>query len=362
MTAQQPPRAVVNRNLDLSQIPPSAGPEVTEFHQQLPGYHMTPLRRLDGLASTLGLGGVYVKDESDRFGLPAFKILGASWSVEQTLRVHPETRVVVAASTGNHGRAVARAAAQRSLACRIYLPAATSQIRAALISAEGAQVTRVDGDYDAAVAEAQLSAERAATALIADTATEEVSQSATWVVDGYSTLFREIAAQTPVAFDLVIIPAGVGSFAAAAIRWVTHQHSTAAVVAVEPVTAACLTASLQAGEMVTVPTPGTTMAGLDCGTPSANAWSTLRSGLTGTITIADSETHQSMRALAREGLTIGDCGAATLAALGELALGDACNDLRAVIHLSESANILCVATEGASDPTAYKCTVSGQGP
>src|SRR3954464_11489568 len=81
-----------------------------------------PVHRLDGLAAEIGVGAVHIKDESDRLGLPAFKILGASWAVERTLRERPDVRALVAASAGNHGRAVARVAAWRGLACRIYLP------------------------------------------------------------------------------------------------------------------------------------------------------------------------------------------------------------------------------------------------
>ena len=246
-----PPRVVVNPRFAPEQVMPPAGAVVAEFHGSLPGYRPTPLHRLDALARSLGVGGVLVKDESDRLGLPAFKILGASWAVEQTLRTAPGTRTLVAASAGNHGRAVARAATQRSLACRIYLPAVTSQTRADLVAAEGAQVVRV------------------------------------------------------------------------------------------------------AGEAVTVPTPGTSMAGLDCATPSAVAWPTLRQGLAGTIAVSDADAHRSMRELAELGLTIGDCGAASLAALRALTEDAACAALRAAIGLGAATNVLCLATEGASDPAAY---------
>ena len=308
-------------------VPPPAGPEVQAFHRGLPGYRPTPIRVVDG---------VRLKDESDRFGLPAFKILGASWAVERTLRAHPDTRVLVAASAGNHGRAVARVAAQRGLGCRIYLPAVTSAARADLIAGEGADVVRVDGDYDAAVA----LAERDGAALVADTALEPAEGPPEWVIDGYSTLFREI--DGPV--DVLLVPTGVGSLAAAAVRWAVHERPGTAVVAVEPATAACVTASLVAGRMTAVDTPGTTMAGMDCATPSAVAWPTLRHGLSGTITVTDDQAARAMRDLAAAGLTIGECGAATLAAW------------RA--DGTPGRSVLCVATEGASDPDAYARALS----
>jgi diaminopropionate ammonia-lyase len=354
------PRAV-NSALRPSRIPPPAGIQVLGFHRQMPGYRPTPLHRLDGHASAVGVAALYLKDESNRFGLPAFKILGASWAVAQALRARPDTRVLIAASAGNHGRAVARVAAQRRLRCRIYLPAGTSETRASLITGEGAEIVRVDGTYDAAVATAERAAEQPDTTLIADTAAGAVAQTAAWVIDGYSTLFREAATQGPVAFDLVMVPVGVGSLAAAAVRWAVHEHPTAVVVGVEPVAAACVTASLQAGEPVAVETPGTSMAGLDCATPSTAAWPTLRDGLAGTISVTDTEAHHAMRDLAALGLTIGDCGAATLAALGVLATRDEGAALRAAVRFNPSTTVLCIGSEGASDPIAYGHALTGPG-
>ena len=172
MTGQQPPRAVVNRAVDRTQVRPPGGPEVAEFHQQLPGYKPTPLHSMADVADELGVGGVFVKDESDRLGLPAFKILGATWAVAQALRERPHIRALVAASSGNHGRAVARVAAERGLQCRIYLPAVTSETRADLIRGEGAQVIRIDGSYEEAVTQAELAAGEPGVLLMADTSAE----------------------------------------------------------------------------------------------------------------------------------------------------------------------------------------------
>ena len=371
------PRAVVNRHRHPEAVPPAASTRVLDFHRRQPGYRPTPLHRLAD-PPVPGVGAVLLKDESDRFGLPAFKILGASWAVEQMLRARPDTRTLVAASAGNHGRAVAHVAAQRRLACRVFLPAAASRTRAELISSEGAQVVQVDGDYEDAVAAAERAAEAPGAALIADTTLPGASVadpaagtggggpppagSAAWVVEGYSTLFREAAAQAGVRFDVVLVPAGVGSLAAAAVTWAVHEHPGAAVLAVEPRTAACVTASLARGEPAVVPTPGTTMAGLDAGTPSAAAWPTLRDGLTGAVTVSDAEARHALQELAGRGLTIGECGAATLAALRVLAVEPGCADLRAAAGLGPTATVLCIGSEGASDPVAYARAVRAASP
>jgi diaminopropionate ammonia-lyase len=125
------------------------------------------------------------------------------------------------------------------------------------------------------------------------------------------------------------------------------------VIAVEPTTAACLAASLALGEPVVVPTPGTAMAGLNCATPSAAAWPTLRDGLVGAVSVSDGEARQAIRDLASRGLTIGDCGAATLAALRALVEAPACAGLRAASGIGPASTVLCIGSEGASDPDAY---------
>jgi diaminopropionate ammonia-lyase len=137
-------RAVVNAALDPTAVPAPSN-EAAAFHRGLPGYAPTPVHQLDDVAEELGVAAVQVKDESARLGLPAFKILGASWAVERALREQPATHTLVAASAGNHGRAVARAAALRGLACRVFLPARSLPVRRHAIASEGAEVIVVDG-------------------------------------------------------------------------------------------------------------------------------------------------------------------------------------------------------------------------
>ena len=169
---------------------PSA--DAAAFHVRIPGWRETPVRQLDGVARELGLAGVALKDESDRLGLPAFKVLGASWAVERALREAPDTRTLVAASAGNHGRAVAHVAAMRGLACRIFVPARSAADRRGAIQGEGAELVVVDGTYeDAENLAMEATAEPGALAL-ADVGD---SGPAHWVIDGSHTLFAEAAAQ-----------------------------------------------------------------------------------------------------------------------------------------------------------------------
>jgi diaminopropionate ammonia-lyase len=331
-------RSLVNPAVDRGNVAEPSG-DAAPFHAALPGYQPTPLHALHEVAGELGLAAVTVKDESDRLGLPAFKVLGASWAVERALREHPSAHTLIAASAGNHGRAVARVASWRGLRCHVFLPARSSERRRSAIAGEGAVLTIVDGDYEEAVARAHAAAAEPGCLEVADVGT---SGPARWVIDGYQTLFAEAASQG--SHDLILVPVGVGSLAAATARYAASTG--VGVIGVEPATAACLTASLAAGHPTRIQTPGTTMAGLDCAEVSPAAWPSLRDGIHGTITVTDAEAAEAIRELASAGLAIGECGAAPLAALRALAGARACEALRRAVALGPSSRVLLIATEG----------------
>jgi len=330
---------------------PSPSDQAGAFHRSLPGYAPTPVAALPDIAAELGLGAVLVKDESARLGLPAFKVLGASWAVERALREQPEVRMLVAASAGNHGRAVAHVAARRGLRARIFLPARSSAPRREAIAAEGAEVVIVDGGYEEAVAAARAAGARDGAIELADVGGEGPAR---WVIDGYATLFDELAAQAD--FDVLVVPVGVGSLCAAAARFAAHRGVR--LVAVEPVTAACLAASLAAGRPAQVETPGTSMAGLDCAEVSEAAWPSLLHGVHGAVTVSDPEVVEAMRELAGAGLRIGESGAAPLAALRSLMTDPQAAPLRDAVGAGRDARVLLVATEGPTDPDTYARVVA----
>ena len=328
---------LLNAAYDPAAVPAPSG-EALAFHRGLDGYRPTPLRELGG--------GVWLKDESDRLGLPAFKVLGASWATERALRADPAIHTLVAASAGNHGRAVAHVAARLGLRCRVYLPARAAAGRREAIAAEGAEVIMVDGTYEEAVAKAAAEGARPGCFELADVG---AAGPASWVIDGYATLFSELEGS----FDVVLVPVGVGSLGAAAARW--GAQAGVAVIAVEPDVAACLTASLAAGAPTPVATPGTAMAGLDCAEVSEAAWPTLLPGIRGTVTVSDAEARAAMRELAAAGLAIGDCGAAPLAALDALRSSPDCAALRDAVALDR---VLLIATEGPTDPEGYRSALA----
>lgn len=304
------------------------------FHQGLTGYKPTPLTAVPALAAELSVGHVLVKDESQRLGLPAFKALGAWWAIHRALQDYPATAELVTATDGNHGRAVARMAATLGLKAHVFIPAVVSERSIEAIRSEGAVVTIIDDSYDAAVAAAADTA-TGDSLLIQDSAWPGYEVIPQYIVDGYSTLFREIDVEP----DLVVVPMGVGSIAQAAV---THYRSgpvTPAVLGVEPASAACVTASLQAGELVTVPTGQTVMAGLNCGTPSSLAWPVLRAGLDAAVTVEEAEALQAVEDLGAAGISSGASGAATLAGL---------RVARDRLPLTTNSTVVLISTEAAS--------------
>lgn len=340
-------------------------PDARAFHTALPGYAPTALYELPGLARELAVGRVFVKDESTRFGLPAFKALGASWAIDRILAdgtrgtTGTPIRRFVTATDGNHGRAVARMARQLGHRAHVFVPDGVHPTAVAAIVGEGGEVTTVAGSYDAAVSEARAAAAAPDAVLVQDMAWDGYEEIPALVVEGYATLFAEVDAQLdaagPQSPALVAVPVGVGSLAQAAV---THYRSgrsaeaspgaaPPAVLSVEPVGAACVLASLRAGRLAQVPTDVTVMAGLNCGTPSALAWPVLREGLDAAVAVTDADSTSAARDLAELGVSSGPCGAASLAGVRAALTGTGSTERRAALGVHPDAIIVLINTEGA---------------
>jgi len=340
------------------------------FHRRLPGYRPTPLVHAPSLAASLGVGRVWVKDESARLGLPAFKMLGASWAsyrvVVDRLGHEPAWTTVddlataiepvgpltlVAATDGNHGRAVARTARLFGLRSEILVPAGTAVARIDAIASEGADMTVVDGSYDRAV---EIAAARASSdhVVVSDTSWPGYDVIPGWVIDAYATIFDEVAEQLAASHaappDVVMAQVGVGALAAAAIRWRWDgAHVDPMVIVVEPTSAACAMRSAHAGHPVEVPGPhGSLMAGLNCGRVSDLAWPDLHRGTDVFVAVTDAAAERAMIYLDTIGVTAGETGGSGLAGLRSLV--EVAPDL-----LPPDASVLVINTEGATDPRSY---------
>jgi diaminopropionate ammonia-lyase len=323
---------------------PPADDAVSAFHSGLPGYAPTPLRELPGLADELGVGRVFVKDETSRLGLPSFKILGASWAVHKALTPGGKVRLVTA-TDGNHGRAVARTARLLGLSALVFVPDCLHPAAVAAIEGEGAEVRSIDGSYDEAVRIAAT----AGGLLIQDTAWPGYEQIPGWIVEGYSTLFREIDAQLDAAGSgpagLVAVPVGVGSLAQAAVTHYRSNGKSPALLSVEPTAAACLLESLRAGEIRTIVTEETLMTGLTCGTPSGGAWPHLAEGVDAAVAVTDAEAVRAVRDLAALDVDCGPCGAAALAGT-RAALSD--DHRRSQLGVGPADTVVLLCTEGSA--------------
>ncbi|KAI4863275.1 tryptophan synthase beta subunit-like PLP-dependent enzyme [Hypoxylon rubiginosum] len=352
---------------------------VLAFHKTIPDYNETKLHSLPDLAAELGLGHVLLKDESNRFGLPAFKILGASWAVYRAVGSHlglpaaaaesgddvpPFAEVgarargagvrVVTLTEGNCGRAVARmATGHMGVPTRVYVPGFMDEATRDRIRGEGAEVVAVDGSYDDIIPVALREARAEENSiLVMDVGVEGCDEAVPrYFVEGYGTMFAESDRQT---LDLTggkpathaVVPVGAGSVGEAVTAHYKSsgrkkESGSTTILAVEPTTAACLFQSLKAGQSVSVPTGDTIMCGMNCGTLSTSAWPVLRDGVDAGVAVTDREAHDAVQDLKARGILAGPCGAATLAALRR-----ACKDTRQELGLDESSVVVLYCTEG----------------
>jgi diaminopropionate ammonia-lyase len=352
--------------------PASRRGHARSFHAGLPGYAPTPLVDLPALAAELGVAQVLVKDESARLGLPAFKVLGASWACAQVVagRTGAELELaavnladlrqaaqgsslrLVTATDGNHGRAVARMARLLGVTAAVFGPAIMTATARQAIVAEGAHFEEVDGNYDDAVRAAlAYTQDGAGRQLVQDMSWPGYEQVPAWIVEGYETLAGEIDDALAIGPDLVAMPVGVGSLAQAVV---THYRrpgaSRPALLATEPDTAACLLASMLAGEPVTIPTGATIMAGLNCGTLSGAAWPVLRAGCDAAVAVGDADAATAVDDLARLGISSGPSGAATLAGVRAALTGPGAGARREALRVDASSVVVLLSTEGRPAP------------
>ncbi len=348
---------------------PSAGvprdERVLAFHRSMPGYEPTVLADAARTAAALGLSRLSVKMETRRFGLPAFKVLGASWATCRALsaragRAEPaasfdELRdlagglgplALVAATDGNHGRAVARMALLLGLGARILVPAGTARARIEAIEGEGATVRVVDGTYDDAVEEAAALASDDAL-VVSDTSWEGYEEVPTWIVEGYSTIFAELEAQLDAAPELVVVQIGVGALASATVRALAREGRT--IVGIEPAGADCALRAVRDG--ATAPGPHrSVMAGLNAGVASPLALPLMREGIRAFCAIDDAAVAEAVPALLEDGLTCGETGAAGVAGLFALRGSP---DAWARLGF-DAPHVLAICTEAPTDPASFE--------
>ena len=350
-------------------VPPRAADAFT-FHRSLPGYRQTPLLALPALAAECGLRTLWVKDEGRRFGLDAFKALGASWAIHRVMSHRGSgARVTFATATdGNHGRAVAWTAHMLRQKAVIFVPRNTAPARITAIRREGAEVVVVDGNYDDAVRRAASESAARGWQVISDTAYPGYVDIPRWIMAGYETIFAEATEQLDAAAGgsptAVLLQAGVGGLACAGVCFYSRRggESRPRVAAVEPTDADCLLESIASpGGEIREGRGGqcSIMAGLNCGTPSLAAWPMLRAGIDLFLAVDDGFAEEAMRRLASghggdPRIVAGESGAAGLAGLLALCREPALGQARQAMGLGPASRVLLVNTEGATDPAGYR--------
>ena len=362
--------------------------DVRSFHKTIHGYKPTPLIKLNGMADRLGVKNIWLKDESFRFGLNAFKVLGASYAVAKlffelfdlndsdfsldTLRSQSAKHklkdfTLVTATDGNHGRGVAWTAQHLGCNCVVYMPKGTTVQRARNIESTGATVTIIDGNYDQAVQTAKTNSEKNNWFLVQDTSWNGYEKIPEWIMRGYLTIADEITEQLKGnSLTHIFIQSGVGSLPAAiAAYYIERNENEKPIFAVvEPAEAACAFEAIRADEIISL-TGGmnTIMAGLACGTISKLAWDILKNHSDFFIKCSDDVTISGMNLLGKQKfgdakIISGESGAVTTGLIYQLLSDEKFKFLAQTLKLSEKSKILLISTEGDTDPEMYRRILS----
>ncbi|EEG75341.1 diaminopropionate ammonia-lyase [[Clostridium] hylemonae DSM 15053] len=376
-------------DLQLASMSEEEMKKARSFHQSFPQYSVTPLTKLSGLADYLGLRSLYVKDESYRFGLNAFKVLGGSYAIaryiakqlgkdvsdvpygvltSEKLRREFGQATFFTATDGNHGRGIAWAANKLGQKCVVRMPKGTTQTRLENIARENATVTIEDLNYDDCVRKAAKEAEETEYGImVQDTAWEGYEEIPTWIMQGYGTLATEAAEQLeedgvkrP---THIFIQAGVGSLAGAVIGYFANrfkEHPPVMVV-VEAKAADCLYRSAVRGDGSCVDVTGdmlTIMAGLACGEANTVSWDILRNHADAFVSCPDWVSANGCRIYAAplrgdSQVISGESGSVCMGLVAALMTRPEYSELKEALKLDGNSDVLLVSSEGDTDPERY---------
>ncbi len=360
--------------------------KVLAYHSSFPEYRETPLTELNNFAEYLGVDSFYVKDESYRFGLNAFKVLGGSYCIGNYIaerlgkdiselpfeklvspEIHKELGEVtfVTATDGNHGRGVAWTANRIGQKSVVFMPRGSAKERLHNIQAFGSDASITDMNYDDTVRYANKCAEKYGWIMVQDTAWEGYEKIPGWIMEGYTTMALEAVRQMKDKRPThVFLQAGVGAMPGALTGFFSDyfKDEKPIITIVEPDKADCIFRSAKAndgkprfvsGDMNTI------MAGLACGEPCTIAWDVLRDHADYFISMPDYVAAKGMRILGNplkgdERIISGESGASTTGFVAEVLMNPEFCNLRRELRLNESSRILCFSTEGDTDRDNYR--------
>ena len=365
------------------------------FHESFPQYCVTPLAKLDKMAEYLGLNFLAIKDESYRFGLNAFKVLGGSFAMAKyiakelgkdvsemtydyltsdALKEEFGQATFCTATDGNHGRGVAWAANKLGQKAIVHMPKGSSKYRFDNIAKENAKVTIEEVNYDECVRIAAAEADAVEHGVIVqDTAWEGYTEIPSWIMQGYATMGSEALEQLkgygverP---DVVILQAGVGCRAGAICAYIVNSYpeNPPTIVIAEAGIADCLYQGAVANDGKYRIVDGdlqTIMAGLACGEPNIVCWEILRNHVTAFCSCPDWMAAKGMRMLAAPvkgdpAVCSGESGAIGMGVIASLMTDPDYAELKEALELNENSKVLLFSTEGDTDPDKYKSIVWG---
>lgn len=366
---------------------PKTAMQVRRFHRSFPDYRETPLVSLENLAAALRVEGIYIKDESRRFDLQAFKVLGGSWCIGNYIArklgwgtdalsfaalTAPEVRAAVGelcfvtATDGNHGRGIAWTAAQLGQRSVVFMPKGSAPERLDHIRALGAEATITNCNYDDSVRLALAYAEEHGGVFVQDTAWEGYEEIPGWIMEGYTTMALEAVEQLgDIRPTHIFLQAGVGAMAGAVAGFFAAYYGPAErpiIIVVEPERANCLFRTAQADDGCLHTVGGdldTIMAGLACGEPCSLGWEVLRDHADYFISMPDTVAARGMRILGNPlpgdpRVISGESGAATLGLTAEILQRERFCALKKQLELGPDSRILCFSTEGDTDQAGYR--------
>ena len=377
-------RAHQGEQSDLSAFTSEEAVKAHSFHTGFAQYSQTPLTSLPNLAKALGVNSIHVKDESYRFGLNAFKVLGGSYAlgrfIAKTLELpieelpaqkilSPEVReklgqlTFITATDGNHGRGVAWTATQLGQKSVVYMPKGSAVERLENIRAAGADASITDLNYDDARENGWV--------MVQDTALEGYTDIPLWIMQGYTTMGYEIVHQLEAAGEdaptHVFLQAGVGSMAGAMTGFFAayYGEDRPFITIVEPKLADCLFRTAKADDGTLHNVTGdmnTIMAGLACGEPCSLGWDILKNHADAFLSVPESAAADGMRILAAPAkgdspIVSGESGAAAFGAAANILLDDALAHMKEALGLNQNSRLLFISTEGDTDRENYRNVV-----
>ena len=331
-----------------------------------PNYEETKLTSLSKVADWCGVKSVVYKDESTRFGLGSFKALGGAYAVATLAKEYekeggdPSELTVATATDGNHGRSVSWGAQLAGCKSKIYIHANVSEERERAMSALGADVVRINGNYEASLAACKESAERNSWPIVSDTSWEGYRDTPMQIMAGYSIMSKEIMEQMGLSRPShTFLPIGVGGLAAGVVApmWEDMNDKLGQIISVESHFSQCFLDSISNGKPTLVDIKEETlMAGLSCGEVSEIAWEILKPTLSHCMSIADDGIAKIMQLFANGGfgetsVEAGECSASGLAAL---LIAKNNPSIWRQLELNKDSTVLLIGTEGATDPILYR--------